>query len=193
MIASIILAAGGSSRMGRGKALLPGRHGPLLLDAVLPHLEAGLTRVVVVLGEDAAQILDSVPLPDHPALVVVENASWAEGLSSSLRCGLSRCEDSDAVLVALADQPDITAARILAVVSAFAPGVPLVVPVTADGRPSHPVLFARELYAELLAVRGDVGGREVVARHRARAVEIAAPCLRDLDTPEDYLDWCRGH
>jgi molybdenum cofactor cytidylyltransferase len=189
VIASLVLAAGGSSRMGQPKGLLPGDRGTLLLDAVLPHLEAGITHVVLVLGADADLLLSAAGLPPHPALSVVRNPEWQEGLSSSLRCGLASCGDAAAVLIALADQPEMTAARIRAVCDAFAPGVPLVLPVGPDGRPSHPVLFARELFDELRAVRGDVGGREVVARHRARALEILAPPLRDLDTPEDYRDW----
>lgn len=189
MIASLVLAAGGSSRMGRPKALLPGRHGTLLCDAVLPHLEAGVARVVVVLGADADAVLAEAGLPAHPALAVVRNTAWQEGLSSSLRCGLAQCRDAEAVLTALADQPEITAGRIRAVCGAFRLGVPLVIPVSPDGRPSHPVLFARELFGELEALRGDVGGREVVARHRSRAVTVLAPPLRDLDTPEDYRDW----
>ena len=192
MIASIVLAAGGSTRMGRPKALLAGRRGTVLCDAVLPHLEAGLARVVVVLGADADLLSAEAGLPAHPALAVVRNPDWAAGLSSSLRCGLAHCGEAEAALVALADEPEISVARIRAVCDAFAPRVPLVIPVGPDGRPGHPVLFARELFDELRAVRGDVGGRDVVARHRARAVEITAPILRDLDTPEDYRAWMQA-
>jgi molybdenum cofactor cytidylyltransferase len=189
VIASIVLAAGGSSRMGRPKGLLPGRGGTLLADAVRPHLEAGIGRVVLVLGSDAETLRAEAGLPAHRALEVVENPEWREGLSASLRCGLAHCGSAEAVLVALADQPEMSVARIRAVCNAFVPGVPLVLPVAPDGRPGHPVLFARELFGELLAVRGDIGGREVVLRHRSRAVEIAAPPLLDLDTQEDYRQW----
>ena len=71
-----------------------------------------------------------------------------------------------AVVVALADQPDTDAARIRTVVAAWDGQAPLVV-AEADGRPSHPVLFARAVFGELRALRGDVGGRAVVERHRA--------------------------
>jgi molybdenum cofactor cytidylyltransferase len=63
--------------------------------------------------------------------------------------------------------------------------VPLVVPVHA-GRAGHPVLFARALFPELLALRGDVGARAVVERHwdQARRVEGDPPV--DVDTEADY-------
>ena len=171
--------------MGCVKTLLPGRRGTVLADAVWPHLEAGVPRVVVVVGPQARAAEAAVPA--DPRVTVVENRDWRTGLASSLRRGLDACADAEAVLLALGDQPDMTAGRIEAVRAAYSPGVLLVVP--SGQAPSHPVLFARALFAELRAVKGDRGGREVVARHRGQAVEVALPPLPDLDTPEDYWRW----
>jgi CTP:molybdopterin cytidylyltransferase MocA len=185
MIAGIVLAAGGSTRMGRPKMLLPAGGGTLLSAAVAPLLEAGLDRVVVVLGDRAEEIRRNAALPADPRLVIVVCADWAAGMASSLKRGLKACADADAVLIALGDQPGITAERVRMVTAAFAPGRDLVVPVHR-GIPAHPVLFGRSLFSELEALSGDVGAREVVRRHEGEAVWIEVEALPDIDTEEDY-------
>jgi CTP:molybdopterin cytidylyltransferase MocA len=184
-IAAIVLAAGGSSRLGRPKMLLELGGRTLLARAVAPHLEAGLHAVVVVVGRDAPDVLAAARLPDDPRIRVVVHEGWREGMASSIREGLSACDDAEAVLIALADQPELDAARVRAVVDAWDGRAPLVVP-TADGRPTHPVLFARALFGELRRLSGDVGARSVVESHRASAIPLALAPLLDVDTEEDY-------
>lgn len=185
MIAGIVLAAGGSTRMGRPKMLLPAGGGTLLSMAVAPFLEAGLDRVVVVLGDRAEEVRRDARLPTDPRLVLVVCAGWAAGMASSLKRGLASCADADAVVVALGDQPGVTAERVHSVIAAFAQGRDLVVPVH-QGIPAHPVLFGRNLFSELEALSGDVGAREVVRRHEGEAVLIEVDALPDVDTENDY-------
>jgi CTP:molybdopterin cytidylyltransferase MocA len=191
-LASIVLAAGASSRMGRPKMLLPDGGRTLLAAAVAPHLEAGIGRVVVVLGKDAAEVARRAGLPGDPRLEVVLNRRWRDGMSSSLRRGLLRCSGADAVLIALGDQPGVTADRIARIAAAWGPGVPLVVPRTSPSRAGHPVLFARCLWEDLRALRGDVGAREVVRRNLARAVRVDVPPLADVDDEADYRRHLEG-
>ena len=191
-LATIVLAAGGSSRMGRPKMLLPVGGRTLLAAAVAPHLEAGIGKVVVVLGKDAAAVARDAGLPDDPRLEVVVNRRWRDGMSSSLRRGLGRCGGADAVLIALGDQPGVTAERVARIAAAWRPDVPLVVPKTSPSRAGHPVLFARCLWEDLRAIEGDVGAREVVRRHRARAVRVDLPPLADLDEETDYRRHLEG-
>jgi molybdenum cofactor cytidylyltransferase len=185
VIAGIVLAAGGSTRMGRPKMLLPSGSGTLLSAAVAPLLEAGLDRVVVVLGDRAEEVRRGARLPSDPRLVLVVCEGWGAGMASSLKRGLGSCADADAVVVALGDQPGVTAERVRMVTAAFAPGRDLVVPVHR-GVPAHPVLFGRSLFSELGALSGDVGAREVVRRHESEAVRIEVQALPDIDTEEDY-------
>ena len=113
-------------------------------------------------------------------------------MSSSLRRGLEACGDADAVLIALGDQPGVTAERVARIVAAWRPGVALVVPSFHATRAAHPVLFARCLWEDLRALRGDVGAREVVRRHWDRAVRVDVPPLVDVDDEEDYRDFLEG-
>src|SRR5262249_7925018 len=73
MIGAMVLAAGGSTRMGRPKMLLPFGPGTILSSATAPLLEAGLARVVVVLGADAEHVRREAALPDDPRLAFVVN------------------------------------------------------------------------------------------------------------------------
>jgi len=190
-VASIILAAGASKRMGRPKMLLPYRSGTVLSSAVAPYLEAGAGPVIVVLGHGADEVRSAAKLPADPRLSIVVNLDWAEGMASSIRRGLQECGEASAVLLALGDQPGADVARVKAVLAAWTPDVRLVVPVHGE-RGSHPVLFARSLFPELRDLRGDVGAREVVRRHWAEAVRVTAPALADVDTEEDYRTLLEG-
>jgi molybdenum cofactor cytidylyltransferase len=185
VIAAIVLAGGSSSRMGRPKQLLPFAGGTVLSTVVDRLLASRVDRVVVVLGHDADALHRRAGLSSDPRLAVVVNPDWAEGMASSLRCGVATCADADAVVIALGDQPGIEADGVDRLVEAFRSRAPLAVTVQGEER-GHPVLFARSLFAELLALRGDVGAREVVARHWADVAKVAGSLLPDIDTPEDY-------
>jgi CTP:molybdopterin cytidylyltransferase MocA len=178
--------------MGRPKMLLPIGDRTMLAAAVAPHLEAVNGRVIVVLGKDSRRIRAESGLPAHPRLHVVVNRRWRQGMSSSLRRGLEVAGDADAVLIALGDQPGVTAERVARVVAAWKPDVPLVVPVVSASRTGHPVLFARCLWEDLRRLEGDVGAREVVRRHWYQAVRIQAAPLPDLDAEGDYRDYLEG-
>jgi molybdenum cofactor cytidylyltransferase len=171
--------------MGRSKMLLPAGGGTLLSAAVAPLLEAGLDRVVVVLGDQAEEVRRGARLPVDPRIVLVVSPDWRAGMAASLKRGLEACADADAVVIALGDQPGVTADRVRGIMAAFHPGRDLVVPVHR-GIPAHPVLFGRSLFSELEALSGDVGAREVVRRHENEAVRIEIEPLPDIDTEEDY-------
>lgn len=187
MIAAIVLAAGTSSRMGRQKLTLPMADGrPLVRVSVEQVLAAGVDDTVVVLGGDAEAVaLALAPLPVR----TVVNSRYAEGQSTSLRAGLDALRPGTvAAVVALGDQPLPDPDVIRRLIAAFrATGRLIAAPVYRDGR-GNPVLFAASLFAELGAVTGDRGGREVVARDPARVAEVSvdASMPADIDTPEDY-------
>ena len=187
MIATIVLAGGVSARMGRQKLTLPMSDGrPLVRAAVEQVLAAGLDDTVVVLGGDAESVASILaPLPVR----MVVNPRYAEGQSTSLRAGLDALgPETEAVVVALGDQPLPDPGVIRRLVTAFrTTGRPIAVPVYQDGR-GNPVLFAAGLFGELRAVTGDRGGRGVIARDPSRVAEVPVDALMppDIDTPRDY-------
>lgn len=185
-VAAVVLAAGGSTRFGRPKQLLPLGESTLIEQVLGVVTAAGLDQVVVVLGSSAAQIAERIPAGCR----IVVNPEWESGISSSIRAGLEGVAlGVEAVLFVLADQPGITGAALRRIVRAYyATDQPIVVP-TVRGQRGAPVLFDRRLFPELNALKGDVGGRQVLARHAHQVleVEIESPdVFLDVDTPADY-------
>ena len=185
----VVLAAGRSSRFGHGAHKLLATTGdvPLVRLSVSAAVDADIGRVVVVTGAQAERVeqaLDGLPVR------LVREPAFANGMSVSLRRGVITLErDVDALLISLGDQPHMRADAYREVVSRWRESrSPIVVPRYADeSGPAHPTLFAAEIFAELLALEGDVGARSVVARDASRVAEAALrwPAPRDVDTPED--------
>jgi CTP:molybdopterin cytidylyltransferase MocA len=185
-IGGLILAAGEGRRFGSPKqlALLHGR--PLLehaLEAMAGARSVG--PVVVVLGAHAQAILDAVAL--HGAQAVVA-ADWADGQAASLRAGVAALAARvEAITITLGDQPAMTAAAIDAVAAAR-DGESVAVRATWAGRPGHPVLLERALFAKVGELRGDEGARGLLEDARVRLVACdGLGADADIDTPSQLL------
>lgn len=182
-VAAVVLAAGGSSRLGEPKQLVEWRGRPLVWHAVRAAREGGLTPVVVVLGEAADRVRGS--LVGEP-VNIVENPAWREGQSSSVHVGLKQVESSaEAVIFLLADQPFVGADLVQALVERYRQTLsPLVAP-RAGGRRANPVLFDRGTFPALKELEGDQGGRALFEQFEASWVDWDVSVLLDLDTIED--------
>jgi CTP:molybdopterin cytidylyltransferase MocA len=183
VIGGVVLAAGGGRRFGAVKQLaeLDGR--PLLEHAVGAMLAVpAIERIVVVLGAAADEISSTVDLGAAEAVVC---EGWEEGIAASLRTGVAALAEADALVITLGDQPLITPQVIAAIVEEADSPAPAG-RATYGGRPGHPVLVKRELYAALAGLRGDAGAREVLARAGVRELECGRLCRPDdVDTPDD--------
>jgi molybdenum cofactor cytidylyltransferase len=187
VISGVVLAAGGSSRLGRPKQLLPLGGAPLLTH-VLRHAAASrLDDVVLVLGHDAEEIAEAV---GEWGQRIAVNPDFAAGQSTSLKIGLSAVPpDAEAVLVLLGDQPEIGADIIDAVIDAFRHGDRPIVAPTYGGTIGNPILFRRDCFPALARLTGDKGARRLI---RARPDDVLrvpvrdAPPPADIDTEADY-------
>jgi molybdenum cofactor cytidylyltransferase len=196
-VAAIVLAAGAARRMrGRDKLLetLPdGR--PVLRAAAEAALASHAERTVVVLPPGAEARRAALA---GIAAEVVEAPDWAEGMAASLRAGLAAvAAKADAVVVMLADMPEIGAPAIDRLIAAFDPeeGREICRALAADGRPGHPVLFGRRFFETLAGLAGDRGAREVLAEAAEFVTDVPTPgrgAVVDLDTPEDWAAWRAG-
>jgi CTP:molybdopterin cytidylyltransferase MocA len=191
VLGAIVLAAGGSTRMGRPKALLPLEGGTVLSVVAALVLSARIDRLVIVLGHEAETIRRAAGLPDDPRLRLVVNPGWAEGMASSLRAGLLAGEEWDAALVALGDQPGVDPIAIERLVTAWQQGARIAA-VAHGGRLGHPVLFDRSLFPALRLLQGDVGARAILKAHGDAVARVEGSPLRDLDTPSDYEAFVAG-
>jgi molybdenum cofactor cytidylyltransferase len=185
--AGVILAAGGSTRMGPAaqKPLLTWRGEPFIRHVARTALGAGLAPVVIVTGAHAAEVRAAVA--DLP-VATVHNPEWEAGQSTSVRCGLQALPDTiGSAVFLLADQPQIPVELVQALADRHAQTLsPVVAPLIGDRR-GNPVLFDRVTFADLRLLTGDVGGRAVFARQSITYVPWHdANVLLDVDTPEDY-------
>ncbi|MGC8877971.1 MAG: molybdenum cofactor cytidylyltransferase [Anaerolineae bacterium] len=186
-VAAVVLAAGGATRFGKLKQLLPWEGGTLLTRVVDTALASSARPVVVVLGAQAEACRTA--LGERPVQVVV-NPAWAQGQSTSIQVGLAVMPPHvSAALFLLADQPAVQSSTLEALIARYrTTRAPLVWP-EIQGQRGNPVLFDRRLFPELMALRGDIGGRAVLQAHATEAERVPVSdlgILTDIDTPDDY-------
>ena len=187
-VAGIILAAGKSERMGRPKALLPFFGSCFLTHVLAEAADSDLTDVAVVLGHHAEGILQALPEIKSKSLV---NIDYEQGQLSSLQCGLRHWSSSgvDGVMVFLIDHPMIDRGLINRLIATFSQSDALIVIPSFENRRGHPVIFAAQLFTELLTMPPNQGAISVVRKHSAEILhlEVSDPgVLVDIDTPEAY-------
>ena len=184
MIANLVLAAGGSSRLGRPKQLEPWGETTLLGTILESARGMGSEETWVVLGSQHERILAEV---DLSGCRVVVNHEWETGMAGSLRVGLDALERGSSVsaaLILMGDQPGIppeTAARLR---EAYRPGMtPVVIP-RYRYTYSNPVLVDRTLWRRLMMLEGDRGAMGLFKTHPEWVTEVWFPEV----PPEDVDD-----
>jgi molybdenum cofactor cytidylyltransferase len=186
----ILLAAGGSSRLGRPKQLLDYEGQPLLRRAVETALASQCFPVIVVLGAEAeacAAMLEGL----GGSLRLVVNADWKEGLSSSIRTGLTVLEKENshiaAAILSVADQPHLTAGLLDSLIEHHRFTGKKIIAAQYAGVPGPPALFDLSLFPQLKTLSGDEGARRVLQENPGEVVLVPFPAgSLDVDTPEDY-------
>lgn len=181
----LVLAAGGSSRLGQPKQLLP-LGSATLLDHVLGEARAcDFDQLLCVIGGAASAVREAV---DFSGATVVENEAFGGGCSSSIAAALTGVDErADVLVLMLGDQPGVSAASVQALLAGRG-GAPLAVCAYDDGR-GHPIAFSRALFGELAGLHGDKAVWKLLDRYAGEVadVPIAGSVPRDVDTWEDYL------
>lgn len=187
-VAGLVMAAGRSSRMAPlNKLLVTDGEGVAMVARVAEKvLASGVKPVLVVTGHDRERVQEA--LAGKP-VIFVHAEDYAEGLSASLKAGLAALPpDAEGVLVALGDMPLVEPAVIARLLAGFDPeeGRAIVQP-TFRGKHGNPMVWGREFLPEMMQLTGDMGARQLVAKHADRLVEVEVPddgVLRDFDTAE---------
>lgn len=186
--AAIILAAGASARMGRSKQLLPVNGRPLLLHTIDVVSQTTLAPAVVVLGANHQEHQELIK-DSNPDIAI--NPHWQSGMGGSLKAGLNhlltQAPSTDAVVMLVCDQPDITADHLQALIQKYQSGKSPIVASWYANTAGVPALFDKTMFAELLRLEDSQGAQKIIRQHTyiLSVVDFPGGAI-DLDTPEDY-------
>ena len=187
-IAAIILAAGASRRMGQPKQLLSYRGQTLLGHVIQCAIASSCSPVIVILGANAEKIEPEIArLP----IKIVKNTEWDEGISSSIRCGITYVQEHllniDAVVFLTGDQPFISAEIIEQIINIYQPTNQLIVASNYGKSTGIPALFTCHFFSELMELKGDRGAKKIISQYQylVHQIDFLGGAI-DLDTLENY-------
>lgn len=191
-LALIMLAAGNSLRFGSNKLYYTIEGKPMylhILERLIQVTErmngAGLSCSVTVVTQYKAIKRQA----ERMGAKVLYNMHPEEGISSSLKIGLSINKDADACLFTVSDQPWLDAETIMTLIGKFLASEKGIACLCEEDVPGNPCIFSKDYYRELLSLTGDTGGKRVIRLHRDDTLMVPAKDVRqlkDMDTcPEE--------
>lgn len=187
MVSAILLAAGESKRMGKPKQLMPLGKSTVLEQAIDNLLNSKVSKVIVVLGYRAEEMIKVVAI--KPVKIAI-NRAYQQGMSTSIVTGLNLVDDgAQAVMLALADQPFIDSETINRLIHEFFNHDKGIAIPVYQGRRGHPIIFSMKYKGELLKLKGDIGGRQIIKQHPDDVLEVAVDSEGiniDINSLSDY-------
>jgi molybdenum cofactor cytidylyltransferase len=180
ILTGLVLAAGGSRRLGRPKQLLPYGGGTLLGHVVGVARSCPFDQLVVAIGGAADDVRAAVDLRD---VDVVVNDAYGEGCSSSIAAALEVVR-GDVLVLMLGDQPGVTVETVVTLLEGRGDAA-LAVCRYDDGR-GHPIAFSRDAFDQLADLHGDKGVWKMLDRGPVTEVRVPGAIPLDVDTEEDY-------
>ena len=184
----VILAAGGSTKLGSPKQLVQFKGKTVFRRSVESALACEPDGLIVVLGSRAEEI--SIETEGLPVEIVI-NKEWEVGISSSIKAGLARLielrPDIDAVIIMLSDQPFVDEKTIRSLLDTYRTTGKPIVASEYNGVLGVPALFDRMMFEELTKLEGDAGARVIIRQSLSEDIAtISAPeAAFDIDTPDD--------
>ena len=190
MISAILLAAGESSRMeGAFKPLLKWGTRTVISACVDNLRNSRVGEIIVVLGHRASEIRETLA---GSGVEYAINPEYKLGMLSSIKTGFGQLSSQPtAVLIALVDQPMVTAEIIIALIDAWESNNKKIVVPVCQGKHGHPIILSRELQEEIMVLEdaSPEGLRTLINAHRDEILEVpiaSSSVIEDIDLPEDY-------
>ncbi len=200
-VGAVILAAGGSSRLGQPKQLLTFRGETLVCGAVRAAAAGGCEPVLIVVGENSEAIKLALDIRDsrissfsglegvtRPRPTIIENGEWRRGVGTSIHLGLEQLPNFvEAAVLLVCDQPFLDASIVSQLIAARAEtGKPIIASSYANTL-GVPALFDRSCFDALLTLPDATGAKAFIMSGQFEVASI--PFARgeiDIDTPEDW-------
>lgn len=188
-VGAVVLAAGGSTRLGRPKQLLVWQGSTLIRRAVNAAADAGCASAVVVVG--AVREAIEAELRETEAAIAF-NPDWPLGLGTSIRCGvqhlINRHRPLDALVVLTCDQPLVDASVLASLIAQWRETRAAMVASRYQETVGIPALFDRSCFDDLLRLPDESGAKSLLQSQSKKVAEIPfAGGALDLDTPADLL------
>ena len=189
MTGVILLAAGGSQRLGKPKQSLVYKGETFLQHAIKTACAINPAAVVVVLGSGADKLKDSIN--DDDLVQVTINTGWTEGLSSSIRQGLllllRMYPLADSVIFMVCDQPHVSPGILKGLLEKKAVTHKKIIASTYGEVAGVPALFDKSFFPDLLALKEQEGARKIIRMNAGDVASVPFPeGIVDIDTIEDY-------
>ena len=184
-IGVVLLAAGGSGRMGTPKQLLEFGGKPLVRHSAEVAL-AAFESLIAVVGASAAEV--EAALAGLP-VQVVHNARWKDGVGTSIQAGVQRAAELglEGVVLLPADQPLVTADHLRALREHQGTSGKPIVASRYAGTVGVPVLFSRRYFPHLLQLVPTQGCKGIIMSNEQDALLVDCQAAEfDIDTPGDY-------
>jgi len=184
----ILLAAGASTRLGRPKQLLMYQGKTLLQHGMQVAIDTGATSIIAVLGANANFFIKKTA---NQLIEVILNEQWAEGMASSIRCGINKLLETapeiNAAIIMVCDQPYVTTKLLKDLVIKFQETGKPIIASSYKNNQGTPALFDKTIFASLLDLKGDVGAKKIMnANPNLVALVNFHLGEIDIDTEEDY-------
>lgn len=187
-IGVVVLAGGGSTRLGTPKQLLRVGSSSLIRRATKMAIASQCGCTVVVLGASAEECRRDI---SHLPARIVFNPDWKAGLSSSIRVGLQALvgfnRDVRAVIFTACDQPFVDSDLLNKLTAAYGKHSNPIIACEYSGALGIPALFDQEFFDLLINLNGDSGARSIIQRNLQVVSSIPfSRGLVDIDTVRDY-------
>jgi molybdenum cofactor cytidylyltransferase len=193
----ILLAAGFSRRFGdMDKLMYPLNNGTPIAVAAAQNMVSALPNTIIVTRHGNEALHAALVHTNAHLITCSENETdMSDSLALAVRYSARLKESEHGFVIGLADMPFISVATIQAIAQKLSEGAAIVVPTYVDPasqevKRGHPVGFAARFRAELEAVQGDVGAKEVLFRHKNEIVFLLTNDLgitQDIDTKADLI------
>lgn len=193
--AAVILAAGGSRRLGRLKQVEPWGDTTLLGRVLSAARQMPVDEVWVVLGADSERVMAEIDFGDAG---VIENPEWEEGIASSLRVGLdalTRLSRAERALILMGDQPDVSPEVVTELLASHRKAGRQVTIPKYRYTLGNPVVVDRSLWSRVMSLEGDEGAMRLWRAHPEWVNEVwfSEQMPRDIDTEADITDMRPRH
>jgi molybdenum cofactor cytidylyltransferase len=183
-VTGLVLAAGGSRRLGQPKQLLPYGTGTLLDHVLATARACGFDQRLCAVGGSAEEVRAGA---DLSGFEVVVNEGFGAGCSSSIAAAIGALDPRcDVLVLLLGDQPGVRPGAVRALLAGRGDAA-LAVCRYADGR-GHPFAFGRAAFGDLQALHGDKAVWKLLEQRAGEVAEVPVPgdVPLDVDTWADY-------